>query len=468
MSKSILRWEFDSVCPKCNKVTHVISSPGELTVRVHCDHCEHGYDYTHIVREHVEIEINDEKSIERQNTNNRFVASSRVYIVGAGYAGMSAAVELQKHHVPFTLLNRHDYHYFKTLLHEAAGGRDEPFNYAIHVDDILLDPIAQFEKLDVVRIDIDSHEIHTTAGTRVYDKLIVALGSQTSDFGIPGVREHGLMLNTLRDAKYIRHHIEDKIKLYTQTNDLSCLRFVVGGGGLTGVELIGELADFLPRLLAQYKVNPRLLDLILVHSHDQTLIGIDEKLRDIAKERLINRNVQFILKERVVEVNHGEIALSSGDMIEAQTFIWAGGISANPILELSGFSIDNQGRAIVNENLQSVDDPDVYIVGDCAHYRDKEGNVLSPTGQVAEQMGEHAAVNVLRCLNNKNQISFLYHHRGLAVSLGPHYGVAEVGHLRTSGFAAMAVKDGSKAKYLMHLGGIHALIYKRKQRIDIE
>ncbi|WP_206923051.1 NAD(P)/FAD-dependent oxidoreductase [Alicyclobacillus suci] len=390
-----------------------------------------------------------------------------IVIVGAGYAGMAAAVEFQKHHTPFTLLNKHDYHYFKTLLHEAAGGRADLSNFAIAIEDVVRDPMAKFLKTNVVMINPNEHLIETSAGILSYSKLMIALGGQTAFFRIPGLKEHSLVLNTLEDSKRIRRHIESKVMSYSQTEDSTLLRFVIGGGGLTGVELMGELADFLPRLLEENDINRDRLELILVHSHDDIVPGIDQKLRDIVKDKLLERKVKLLLNERVIEAKPCAVVLSGGETIHTQTFIWAGGVSANPVLESSGFSVDQRGRAIVNEHLQSVDHPDVYIVGDCAHYKDKTGVVVPQTGQVAEQMGQHAAKNVIAALHGKHQKPFVYRHHGLAVSLGPHYGVAEVGHLRTSGFAALALKDGSKAKYLMHLGGIHALIYKRKQWIHV-
>lgn len=464
-------WEFDSICPKCHNVIHVVSSAGELVVRVHCHHCNHGYDYTHIVREHEEVEADGEmlsKGVTHWESGAPKSSDTDIVIVGAGYAGMATAVEFQKHHLPFTLLNKHDYHYFKTLLHEAAGGRWDISTFAIAIEDVVRDPVAQFVKTGVVKIDPDERLIYTSAGIRPYGKLIIALGGQTAYFSISGIKEHSFALDTLESAKRIRRHIETKVMSYAQTKDPTELRFVIGGGGLTGVELMGELADFLPRLLAEHDIDRERLELILVHGHEDIVPGVDPKLREIVKDKLRERQVKLVLNQHVVEAKPGAVVLSDGKTIHTQTFIWAGGVSANPILESSGFTVDERGRAIVNEHLQSVDDPDVYILGDCAHFRDSAGVVLPPTGQVAEQMGQHAAMNVMLALKGKHQKPFVYHHRGLAVSLGAHYGVAEVGHLLTSGFAAMALKDGTKAKYLMHLGGIHALIYKRKQWIHVE
>ncbi|GMA62551.1 NAD(P)/FAD-dependent oxidoreductase [Alicyclobacillus fastidiosus] len=391
----------------------------------------------------------------------------RVLIIGAGYGGMAAAVRLQKHHIPFTLINKHDYHYFKTLLHEAAGGREDLQTYAIALTDVLDQPTSTVVKDVVTSIDYKNAQVRGEHSSYPYDTLIVALGSQTSYFDIPGLREHSLVLNSLESAKRIREHIEHTFLTYREQRDESMLRVVIGGGGLTGVELAGELADCLPHFLKRHNIPASDYKLVLVHPHDEILPGVDERLRKVAAEKLAARGVRLLLGRHVIGANDGSVALTGGLTIEARTFIWTGGVEASPLLRDSGFCVDSRGRSRVDAYLQSEADPRVYIVGDAARFEDAAGEVLPPTGQVAEQMGDHAARNLIRLLHNETLEPFVFHNRGMVASLGPKYGVAEVGHHHARGFAALMLKDGSKMKYLMHLGGPHVLFEKRKQWIDI-
>lgn len=380
---------------------------------------------------------------------------------------MAAAVRLQKHHIPFTLVNKHDYHYFKTLLHEAAGGRQDVQTYAIALTDVLDQPTSTVVKDVVTAIDYENAQVRGEHSSYSYDTLIVALGSQTSYFDIPGLHEHGLVLNSLEGAKRIREHIEHTFLAYQTQHDASMLRVVIGGGGLTGVELAGELADYLPHLLKRYKIPVNDYELALVHAHDEILPGVDEQLRKVAAEKLATRGVKLVLGRHVIAASDGSISLTGGLTMETRTFIWTGGVEASPLVRASRFSVDSRGRARVDAYLQSEDDPRVYIIGDAARFESPAGEVLPPTGQVAEQMGDHAARNLIHLLHNETMEPFEFHNRGLVASLGPKYGVAEVGHHHARGLAALMLKDGSKMKYLMHLGGPQVLFEKRKQWIEI-
>lgn len=391
----------------------------------------------------------------------------KIIILGAGYGGMAAAVSLQKHSVPFTLINKHSYHYFKTLLHEAAGGRSDVQTYAIELADVLSKNTSHVVKESITSIDLARQTVHTMDAVHPYDTLIVALGSQTACYGVPGLQEHSLVLNSLATARDVREHLEKTLLSYQKTGDASALKVVVGGAGLTGVELVGELADFIPHFLAKHQIQADDYELILVHSHDHILPGVDDRLRDVAEEKLVQRGVRLMLGEHVVGARSGEIELQSGAHLYARTFIWTGGVEANPLLRQSGFSVDERGRASVNAYLQSIEHPQVYVVGDAARLDDQEGNSLPPTGQVAEQMGQHVGENLIRILQGQTMEPFRFHNHGMVASLGPTFGVAEVGRHHATGRTALMLKDGSKMKYLMHLGGAHVLLEKRKQWIDI-
>ncbi|SDW25665.1 NADH dehydrogenase [Alicyclobacillus hesperidum] len=392
---------------------------------------------------------------------------SKIVILGAGYGGLAAAIHLEKHHIPFTLINKHSYHYFKTLLHEVAGGRHDAQTYAIDLRDVLHRDTSVIVK-DVVReLDLHKNMVWTEAGYYEYDKLVIALGSQTATFGIPGLTSHAFVLDSLATAKSIREHIEASFLRYGRTGDPNDLKIVVAGGGLTGVELMGELADFAPKLLLQHQLSADDFQLTLVHAHDEILPNVHRDLRQIAMQKLQERGVRLVLNERVIGANANEVLLASGKSLHAHTFIWTGGVEAPSLLRQSGLPIDDRNRIEVDSYLQVQGHPDVFAIGDSARFTTKDGEVLPPTGQVAEQMGKHVADNIIRFCHNDTMDEFVYHDHGMVASLGPTYGVAEVGHHHATGTAALVLKDGSKMKYLMHLGGPIALLKKHKQWIEI-
>lgn len=391
----------------------------------------------------------------------------KIVIVGAGYGGVAAAVSLQKHHVPFTIINKHSYHYFKTLLHEAAGGRGDLQTYAIELSDLLPKETSHHVKETVLSIDLDIQTIQTAESTHSYDTLILALGSQTAYFGVPGLKEHSLVLNSLATARDVREHIEQTLLSFQTTGDKTALKVVVGGGGLTGVEFVGELADYIPHFLKKHHIPTEEYELTLVHSHDDILPNVDASLRAVAAEKLVERGVHLRLSEHVVAAREGEIDLKSGLTLHAGTFVWTGGVEANPLLRETGFDVNSRGRVKVNAYLQPQGHSNIYVIGDGSLFDDDNDGTLPPTGQVAEQMGAHVAGNLVRILDGKTMAPFEFHNNGMVASLGPSFGVAEVGHHHATGRTALLLKDGSKMKYLMHLGGPHVLFEKRKQWIEI-
>nr|WP_284200221.1 FAD-dependent oxidoreductase [Alicyclobacillus sacchari] len=231
---------------------------------------------------------------------------------------------------------------------------------------------------------------------------------------------------------------------------------------------MGELADFAPKLLRQHQLSADDFELTLVHGHDEILPNVHRDLRQVAMHKLQERGVKLLLGERVTGANEAEILLASGKSLHAHTFIWTGGVEAPSLLRESGLPVDSRNRVEVNTYLQVKGHPDVFAIGDSAHFTTSDDDVLPPTGQVAEQMGKHAAENLVQLWHSDTMREFVYHDHGMVASLGPTYGVAEVGHHHATGTAALVLKDGSKMKYLMHLGGPIALLKKHKQWIEIE
>jgi NADH:quinone reductase (non-electrogenic) len=297
--------------------------------------------------------------------------------------------------------------------------------------------------------------------TLTYDALVVALGSQTAYFGIPGLEENSMVLKSVHDANRIYQHIEDRIREYAQTKNEADATILIGGGGLTGMELVGELADNLPKLAKIYGVNPKELKLKLVEAGPKVLPVLPDHLIERAVVSLEARGVEFLTGLPVTNVQGNEIDLKDGSKIVANTFVWTGGVQALPIVGESGLEVDH-GKATVNEYLQSTSHDNVFIVGDSAVAFPLEGGrPYAPTAQNAWQMGELVGYNLYAYLNEKSFEVFAPVNSGTLASLGRKDAVAEVGGNSTplKGLPASLLKEASNLRYLSHIKGLFALAY---------
>ncbi|MCY0870121.1 MAG: NAD(P)/FAD-dependent oxidoreductase [Firmicutes bacterium] len=378
---------------------------------------------------------------------------ARIVVLGAGYAGVMAGKRLERAGQDFTLVDEHDYHQFITWLHEAAGGRHPSSDYRVPLDEIFADADHVQCVCDrVERIAIADGVVHGSRDVYAYDYLIVGVGSAPEFFGIPGMMEHSFQLDSVAAADAIRSHIEREFAR-GRDDEAASMRIVVGGGGLTGVEFVGELADWIPQLCARHGVNRHRAEIVILEAAPGILPMLPDKLRAATVAVLRRRGVQVRTSTAIVGVQRGRVLLAGGDTLDAGTIVWTGGVRADPLLAASGFTCDNRGRAHVTDFLQSVDDSRVYVVGDCAHF-ELRGRPLTPTAQAATQMGVVAATNVLATLRGRPLRRFQPHIVGTLASLGRHRGVGNVGGIEAYGSVAAAAKEFTKAKYLYQLGGL--------------
>lgn len=388
---------------------------------------------------------------------------ANILILGAGYGGIMTAGELEKENQPFTLLNKHDYHYFTTLLHEPAGGRNEFESYYVNLHDVLRKDSSKIVQTTVTALRPQENKVVTDQGEYAYDYLVVALGNAPEFFGIPGMAENALLLRTLETARQINDHIEKVIASYKEDGDESKLRIVVGGAGLTGIELCGELAEWLPELAAEHNIPAEKIRLINIEAAPTILPMLKEELRQTAEDVLRKKGVELRTGTPITKVNPNQVELKTGEVIDAKTIIWTGGVRANPLIAEAGFETDPRGRAKVNDFLQSVDYPNVLVIGDSAWFTGPDGKPLPPTGQAASQMGEVAARNLVSLVHDRPLEKFELNYMGTLASLGSELGVGEVKGVKTAGVPAGLLKEASKLKHLWNLGGLRMVAKKRGQ-----
>jgi NADH:ubiquinone reductase (H+-translocating) len=392
--------------------------------------------------------------------------SKQIVILGAGYGGLLSALTLRKYlnstEAKVTVVNQYPTHQVITELHRLAGGTASEGSVAIPLAKLLKGKEIDLIISKVESFSVDNKQVNLENGnTLTYDALVVGLGSKTAYFGIPGLEENSMVLKSVDDANNIYQHIEGRICEYAKTKNEADATILIGGGGLSGVELVGEIADNIPKLAKQYGVSPKELKIKLVEAGPKILPVFPDQLIERAVSSLEARGVEFLTGLPVTNVQGNEIDLKDGSKIIANTFVWTGGVEALPIVAESGLEVD-RGKATVNEYLQSTSHDDVFVVGDSAVAFPLEGGrPYAPTAQNAWQMGELVGYNLYAYLNEKSFEVFAPVNSGTLASLGRKDGVAEVGGNSTplKGLPASLLKEASNLRYLSHIKGLFALAY---------
>ena len=389
--------------------------------------------------------------------------SKHIVILGAGYGGLLAATTIRKYlnkdEAQVTVVNQYPTHQTITELHRLAAGNVAEGNVAIPLEKLLKGQDIDLHITKVKSFNVDKKDVKLENGTVLtYDALVVALGSQTAFFGIPGLEEHSMVLKSANDANKICKHIEQRISEYAKTKNEADATILIGGGGLTGVELVGEIVDTFPKVCKKYGVDPKELKVMLVEAGPKILPVLPEPLIERATASLEGRGVKFLTGLPVTNVQGNKIDLKDGQQIVANTFVWTGGVQGNPLVGESGLEV-NRGRATVNSHLQSTSHEDVFVVGDSAVYFAEDGRPYPPTAQIAWQMGEVAGYNLYAFLKGKTFEEFNPINSGTLASLGRKDAVAIIGesNLPLKGLPAVLMKEASNIRYLTHIKGLFSL-----------
>jgi len=391
--------------------------------------------------------------------------SKKIVILGAGYGGLLTALNVRKYlnkdQAQVTVVNQYPTHQIITELHRLAAGSVSEQAVAMPLEKLFKGKDIDLKIAKVESFSVDNKDVKLSDGTTLtYDALVVALGSKTAYFGIPGLEENSMVLKSADDANRIYQHIEERISEYAKTKNEADATILIGGGGLTGVELVGEIADMMPKLARSYGVDPKEVKLLLVEAGPKILPVLPDVLIERATASLEARGVQFLTGLPVTNVEGNVIDLKDGQKIVANTFVWTGGVQGNPLVGESGLEV-NRGRATVNEYLQSTSHKDVFVVGDSAVVFGENGRPFPPTAQIAWQMGEQTGYNVYAFLENKSFKEFTQVNSGTLASLGRKDAVATIGANATElkGLPASLMKEASNVRYLSHIKALFALAY---------
>lgn len=392
--------------------------------------------------------------------------SKQILILGGGYGGLLTALTARKHlsaaEASITIVNRFPTHQIITELHRLAGDTIAEQAVALPLSKLLGDKQVNIVVDTVKEIKPNEKQVVLSSGqVQKYDTLVVALGSETNYFGIPGLEENSLVLKSVSDANKIRKHVEDRLDAYKKSGNKADATIVVGGGGLTGVELVGEFADRLPEVCRSKGIDFNDISLYCVEAGPAVLPIFPKVLIDRAVTSLEKRGVNFITSVAITEATKSSVSLKDGRTIESSTIIWTGGVKGNPVVGSSGLAED-RGRSTVTPTLQSTSHADVFLAGDCAVVFPEGGDrPYPPTAQLAWQMGETVGYNLAVQIKGGVMDKFVPVFSGTLGSLGRKDGVGTIGGNATQlkGLPASLMKEASNIRYLSHIHGLFALAH---------
>ena len=376
---------------------------------------------------------------------------TRVLILGGGFGGLYAALRLEKTlardpGVEVTLVNRENFFLFTPMLHEVAASDLDLTNIVSPVRKLL--KRVRFYEGDVKAIDMKARTVRVAHGfdrhahALPYDHLIVALGSITNFYGLPGLKERALTMKSLGDTIHLRNRL---IALLEEADTECCagvrrrlLTFVVAGAGFAGVETIAGLNDFVRASLRYYPNVPKdAVRMILVEAGPKVLPELGDKLGDYARRKLSQRGIDVRTGTKVERLDDDRVLLSDGEAVETRTVVWTAGTSPNPIL--AGLPCPTErGRLVVGADLEVPGHPGVWALGDCALIPDRRtGGICPPTTQHALREGAVAAHNVAAAIRgDARRRQFDFKALGQLAAIGHRTGVARILGVNFSGFPA--------------------------------
>ena len=374
----------------------------------------------------------------------------QIVILGGGFGGLYTARELEKElgadpDVEITLVNRDNFFLFTPMLHEVAASDLDPADIVNPIRKLL--KRTQFFVGNVEAIDLDSKKVKVSHGESqhphelAYDQLVIALGSVSNFFNLPGVEKRALTMKSLNDAVTLRSRLIEQL----DEADFECcpamreslLTIVVAGGGFAGVETVAGVNDFLREAVKYYhNLSEEMIRVVLIEHGPAVLPELDGSLGVYAAEKLSRRGVEIRLQTAVTSMSERAVTLSDGTSINTRTLIWTAGTAPNPLLAALACSKE-KGKLIVDENLEIPARPGVWALGDCAAIRDRRsGKLHPPTAQHALRQGKVVAHNVIATVRGAAKKPFVFSTIGQLAAIGRRTGVAHILGVNFSGYIA--------------------------------
>ncbi|RHW38057.1 NAD(P)/FAD-dependent oxidoreductase [Neobacillus notoginsengisoli] len=382
---------------------------------------------------------------------------TNIVILGAGYGGLITNKKIEKllqaGEANITLINKHDYHYITTQLHKVGVGTACDRKIALSIPELIDSNKTKFVVGSVSNVDAQQQTVLLESGDEIpYDYLVISLGFEVATFGIPGIKEYAFELRSFRSSKAIHHQIIKQLSLYKEDGDPSRLTFAVAGGGFTGIEMLGELAEGLPKLCNEYGVPFDKVKIVGIEAADSLIPFFGEELISYTSKVMEKHRIEIFTSTKILSCTEDAIQLEGDMVLPCRTLIWSCGVKANSVLEKFGIPLV-RGKVPVEKDLRVKGLENVFCIGDCALFMKDDQNALPPTAQVAMQQAEVCGENIVALMRHTNVKAFEYHHKGSVASIGDRTAVGKVGSFTMSGWFAAIMKRVIENRYLFVLGG---------------
>ncbi|EHN59477.1 MULTISPECIES: NAD(P)/FAD-dependent oxidoreductase [Oenococcus] len=367
----------------------------------------------------------------------------KIVVLGAGYAGLRTVKELirLKADAQIVLVNKNDYHYESTQLHEIAAGTKEPDDITFKIMDVI-SPKVHFVKDEVLKIDRSKRQVQLKNSQAIsYDYLVNCLGFESETFGIKGADEFGLPLIDVPSALAARKHLEKTLANYSKSQDENDLHIIVCGAGFTSIEYLGELVYRLPELIKKYDLPKDKIKIYCVEAGPKILPMLRPNLAKYAIDYLEKHGVEIHTNTPITEITANSV-LSKDLSFTANTIIWTTGVKGSHVIADSGYQ-QHRNRVAVSTDLSLPDDTNEFVIGDVSAVPSPDGRFYPTTGQISIAEATLAAKNIVAKLQGKPTAPFVFNNLGTVCSLGPFNGVAELllaGHWHLKGLKVAPLK----------------------------
>ncbi len=371
----------------------------------------------------------------------------RVVIVGAGFGGLEVSQKLAKSGYQVVLIDKNNYHQFQPLLYQVAMATVEPSAIIFPLRKIFRKKENVFVRIaEVEEVDPNSRRVYTSVGSLSYDYLVFAMGARSNFFGNKEIEELSIPMKSVSEALFLRNAILEDFELAIETADYEerqkLLDIVIVGGGATGVELAGSLAEMKKRIFPKdyYEIDTLEIDIHLIQGGDRLLAGMSSFSSDSTLEYLKKLGIKVQLKTRVTGYDGETVFLGNGTTIPSKKLIWAAGISGNPVKGLPEESIARGNRMVVDEYNRVAHCEDIFAIGDIASMTSEKYPYAHPqVAQVAIQQGKLLAKNLKRLQAGKPMLPFSYRDKGSMATIGRKKAVADLPGIKLKGNLASLI-----------------------------
>ena len=400
-----------------------------------------------------------------------------VVVIGGGFGGLKFLQRARSSKIQFTLIDKQNHHLFQPLLYQVATAVLSPANIAFPIRRMF----KNYKNVKVIldeATDINRNEKTVTLSTGEnikYDQLIVSTGSKHSYFGNEDWSKYSNGLKGINDALQIRERLLRAFEKAENEKNIDkrakYLNFVVVGGGPTGVEMAGSIAEIAFNNMKEEFRNFKSSDanVYLIEATEKILPMYSDRLSGKAKKYLEDFGVEVRTNEKVVKIENDLVTTDKED-IHTDNVVWAAGNEASPIIEKLNTKTDNEGRAIVDPDCSLKDDGNVFVIGDAANYKDKKNNTLPGIAPVAIQQGKYLAKVIKSKTIKKDRKPFKYNDKGMMATVGRYKAIGKIGNIEVSGFLAWLFWSaihilyliGYRSKILVVIEWIFSYLFNKK------